>query len=89
MKSLFPVQVEGDELPLRFTLGARALEIVDIVDRWLGPDARHFKVQADDGDTYILRYDLDARAWELTLFCRRDYLGGGPPKQEQPFIPGH
>ena len=29
-----------------------------IVDRWLAPDYRYFKVQGDDGSTYILRHVL-------------------------------
>lgn len=52
------------------------IEIVDIVDRWLGPDHRYFKVQCHVRDLYILRFDLLAQAWELTLFAKEDYWLG-------------
>ena len=61
---------QGEETPRRFFLGERAREVVDVVDRWLGPDHRYFKVRADDGGTYILRWDLVQGLWELTLFSR-------------------
>jgi len=40
------------------------------VDRWIEPGRRWFKVRADDGDTYILRHDEGAGAWELAAFRR-------------------
>jgi hypothetical protein len=58
----------GDETPERFYLGARKVEVVDVVDRWLAPDYSYFKVQGDDGGTYILRHDAQSGRWELTMF---------------------
>lgn len=63
----------GESLPARFFLGGRAIEILDIVDRWVGHDQRYFKVQGDDRDVYILRHDNHKHEWELTLFSREDY----------------
>ena len=60
----------GEETPRRFTLGKRTLAVVDVMDRWLAPDHRYFKVRADDGAVYILRHDSDAGRWELTQFDR-------------------
>jgi hypothetical protein len=57
----------GEETPVRFRLGARVIEIVDVLDRWLAPDHRYFKVLAADG-TYILRYDTTSDEWELVSF---------------------
>jgi hypothetical protein len=48
----------GEESPRRFFLGERAIEVVDIVDRWLDPAHRYFKVRGDDGGVYILRHDV-------------------------------
>ena len=58
----------GEETPRRFFLGERAIEVVDIIDRWLDPQHRYFKLRGDDGGVYILRYDVRQYRWELTLF---------------------
>lgn len=60
----------GEETPRRFHLGTRAVEIIDVLDRWLSPDHRYFKVRGDDGANYILRHDVATDRWELTLFDR-------------------
>ncbi len=60
----------GEETPRRFRLGDRPLEVLEILDRWLAPDHRYFKVRADDGGTYILRHDPVSGHWELTFFKR-------------------
>lgn len=61
----------GEEEPRAFDLGDRRLEVVEIVDRWLAPDHRYFKVQADDDNVYILRHDEAAGEWEMTSFSGR------------------
>ncbi len=58
----------AEEAPRRFHLGDRTVEVVELLDRWLAPDHRYFKVRGDDGDTYIIRHDVEADAWELTVF---------------------
>ena len=58
----------AEETPRRFFLGERCVEVVRVVDRWMGEDHRYFKVKGDDGAGYILRYDTSTDAWELTLF---------------------
>ena len=60
----------GEETPVRFRLGDRFVEVRDVVDRWLAPDHRYFKVRGQDGDIYILRNDVTSGDWELTLFAR-------------------
>jgi hypothetical protein len=57
----------GEETPRRFRLDDRQIEISEVVDRWLDPDHRYFKVVGDDGATYILRHDSETDAWELTF----------------------
>jgi hypothetical protein len=61
----------GEETPRRFHLGERRIEVAEVLDRWLAPDHRYFKVRGDDGALYILRHDPDADGWELTLYDRR------------------
>lgn len=60
----------GDEEPRAFALGERRLEVREILDRWLAPDHRYFKVAASDGDTYILRHDNVAGEWTLGAYRR-------------------
>lgn len=68
------VQVEcyaghrGEESPRRFFIGERALEVSEIIDRWLDPEYRYFKLRGSDGGIYMLRHDNATGAWELTLF---------------------
>ncbi len=58
----------GEEEPRAFTLGERRLEVVSILDRWLAPGHRYFKVAASDGDTWILRHDEVSGEWTLGAF---------------------
>lgn len=73
----FDIRVEcyagyrGDEEPRRFWIGERPVEVAEILDRWLAPDHRYFKVHGADGGTYILRHDTRADRWELTMFESR------------------
>lgn len=55
----------GEETPGRFHLGDRPVAIETVIDRWLAPDHRYFKVRGNDGCTYILRHD--ALTWQWTL----------------------
>lgn len=58
----------GEETPRRFFLGEREIEVMDVVDRWLDPQYRYFKVRGSDGGVYILRHDVPKDHWEMTLF---------------------
>lgn len=60
----------GEETPRRFFLKDRQIEVSKIVDRWLGPDHRYFKILGDDGAIYILRHDIATEQWELILYDR-------------------
>jgi len=61
----------GEETPRRFYIGTRTIEVVDVIDRWLAPEHRYFKVLGNDDGIYILRYDTKSNRWELTLFDAR------------------
>jgi hypothetical protein len=58
----------GEEEPRRLFLGRRGIDIREILDRWLEPDHRYFKVRGDDGAVYILRHDVAGGRWDMTLF---------------------
>ena len=55
----------GEEEPRRFVFGERRFEVLDILDRWIDPEHRYFKVKADDGRTFVLRHDSAKDEWEL------------------------
>ena len=65
----------GEQTPRRFTLGERTFEIESVLDQWLAPDHRYFKVSTADGDVSILRHDVVSGRWDLTLFQRRAPIG--------------
>ena len=56
----------GEETPRRFSFGERQVEVDEVVDRWLTPDHRYFKVRGDDGGVYVLRLDAVLGRWEMT-----------------------
>lgn len=58
----------AEEEPRAFTMGERRLEVRSVLDRWVGPDYRYFRVAASDGNTYILRRDDVRDEWELSAF---------------------
>ena len=64
----------GEETPRWMQIGDRRLEVIAILDRWLAPEHRYFKCRGSDDAVYILRHDVAADSWELTLFAR----GTGP-----------
>ena len=65
----------GEPLPRRFRLGARVVEVADVLDRWPGADHLYVKLRGADGATYVLRRDADG-GWRLVLF--RDLRAAGP-----------
>jgi hypothetical protein len=60
----------GEETPRRFWLEERLIGVKEVIDRWLDPEHRYFKVVGDDNSTYILRHDSVAFEWELTFYQR-------------------
>jgi len=65
----------GEETPRRFFMDDKAIEIEEVIDRWLAPEHRYFKVRGGQNDIYILRYDESAQQWELTLFQSGKFAG--------------
>ena len=61
----------GEETPRRIRFAARTVEVREILDSWLSPDHRYFKIIGDDGAVYIVRHDVQQCIWELTFYQRQ------------------
>ena len=60
----------GDQEPLAFWLGERRLVVLAVVDRWFAPAPRWFRVDADDGNVYVLRHDEPSENWDIAAYRR-------------------
>lgn len=65
---------QPDSEPRCLHIGGRQVAVTEIIDRWLDPRHRYFKLRGDDGGIYLIRHDTAGDRWELTLFDsgRRD-----------------
>jgi hypothetical protein len=59
---------KAEETPRRLIFDTRTVEVAEVLDRWLAPDHRYFKLRGGDGATYIVRHDVAAERWELVMF---------------------
>jgi hypothetical protein len=64
----------GEQMPRALILGDRRIDVAEVLDAWLAPDYRYFKLRAADGDTYLVRHDERSNTWELTMF-RAEWVG--------------
>ena len=77
MDDLLAVRVEcyagyrGEQSPRVGVLGEQRIEVAEVLDQWLAPAHRYFKLLGKDGHTYIVRNDVASDLWELTMFRRR------------------
>ena len=60
----------GEQTPRVIIFGEQRIEVAEVLDQWLAPTHRYFKLLAKDGHTYIIRHDVVTGRWELTLFER-------------------
>jgi len=58
----------GEETPRFIRLAVNKIEVIQVLDRWLAPDHRYFKLLGDDEATYIIRHDSVSGQWELVLY---------------------
>ena len=54
----------ADERPVSFLLDGNKIMVEEIIDRWRGPEFEFFKVLADDGKAYLLKYNPSGE-WTL------------------------
>jgi len=58
----------GEETPRYIRMSDNKIEVIKVVDRWLAPDHRYFKITGDDDATYIIRHDTVTGGWELVFY---------------------
>jgi hypothetical protein len=61
---------KGEQTPRLMNVDGRKVFVQEVLDTWMGPDHRYFKVKGDDGDVYIIRQDTTSDVWELTTSRR-------------------
>lgn len=45
--------------------GEKRLRVLEVLDRWLAPEHRYFRLRCEDRATYLVRHDPVADRWEL------------------------
>src|SRR5205823_11695073 len=72
----------GEQTPRTLILGDRRISVAEVLDAWLAPDYRYFKLKGADGDTYLVRHDERSNSWELTMFRAHDAANLGKRVKE-------
>ena len=47
----------GEQTPRTLILGGHRIDVAEVVDAWLAPEYRYFKLRGDAGNTYLVRHD--------------------------------
>ena len=55
----------ANERPFYFVLDRQKVVVKEIIDRWCGQDHDYFKVLADDGEVYLLKWNRSLDVWTL------------------------
>ena len=56
------------ERPVAFQFYDRQYKIKEIVDQWYGEGEVYFKVEADDDNIYLLKYEEGQGSWDLIFY---------------------
>ncbi|MCH8157087.1 MAG: hypothetical protein IID18_04940 [Nitrospinae bacterium] len=77
-----------NERPVAFQLCGRRYKVKEVVDRWYGEGAIYFKVEADDNNIYLLKYEEGQDTWDLVFYqnprkveAMFENFGGDSPAQ--------
>jgi hypothetical protein len=69
---------KADERPMSFIRGEKTYRIQEIIDRWYerglqpgDPSLSYFKVRADDGMGYLIRYNTLFDEWAIVVRVSR------------------
>ena len=76
---------KSNERPVAFSLHNRDYEVKEIVDQWYGEESVYFKVEADDGNIYLLKYDEGQDQWDLVFYQNPRRLKDVLPSQNSEF----
>jgi len=61
----------GNEKPRWLRLGGVAIEVAEIIDRWLDTDRRYFKLCSGGGGLYPIRHDERTGTWSPVFYDAR------------------
>jgi hypothetical protein len=61
----------AEETPRLIRFESRKIEVKKLLDRWLDPDHRYFKILGNDEGIYIIRHDTNTGVWGLTFYQER------------------
>ena len=64
----FCSEFQAKERPVAFHVCDRRYKIKEVVDRWYGDGEVYFKVEADDNNIYLLKYEEGQGCWDLVFF---------------------
>ena len=68
IKVEFCSKLQTKERPVAFQVCDRRYRIKEIVDRWYGVGEVFFKVEADDNNIYLLKYEEGQGCWDLVFY---------------------
>jgi hypothetical protein len=72
--TIIPISVKcyagyrGEETPRIISFRSRKVEVKEVLDRWLDPAHRYFKILGDDRGIYIIRHNVESGVWELIFY---------------------
>jgi len=55
----------GEETPRSLRLDSREVEVAQVIDRWVEPERRCFRLRGADGALYLVRQETSSGRWEL------------------------
>jgi len=65
---------KAHESPRAFTFGGKRYAVQEVIDQWYeggvrsdSPIINYFRVRADDGKDYLLRYDSNQDEWTMVI----------------------
>ena len=75
----FPVKIEvvaysgykANERPLYFVFEQQKHSVADVLDRWYGVESDYFKVLADDGKVYLIRWHRALDLWFIVKIMEK------------------
>ena len=73
IKVEFGPEFKKKERPIAFQVCDRRYRIKEVVDRWYGDGEVYFKVEADDNNIYLLKYEEGQGCWDL-IFYQNPFL---------------
>ena len=68
IKVEFCSEIKAKERPVAFQVCDRRYRIKEVVDRWYGAGEVFFKVEADDNNIYLLKYEEGQGCWDLVFY---------------------